>query len=74
MKGKEVISAEEAVEKIRAAAEARKDPDFIIKSRTDTLATHGISEVSAASTSMPRPAPTCSSPTPCCRFPTSRPS
>jgi 2-methylisocitrate lyase-like PEP mutase family enzyme len=45
MKGKEVIPAEEAVEKIRAAAEARKDPDFIIKSRTDTLATHGIGEV-----------------------------
>lgn len=45
MKGKEVISAEEAVEKVRAAAEARKDPDFVIKSRTDTLATHGIAEV-----------------------------
>jgi 2-methylisocitrate lyase-like PEP mutase family enzyme len=45
MKGKEVIPAEEAVEKIRAAAEARKDPDFVIKSRTDTLATHGIAEV-----------------------------
>jgi 2-methylisocitrate lyase-like PEP mutase family enzyme len=45
MKGKEVITAEEAVEKIRAAAEARKDPDFVIKSRTDTLATHGIAEV-----------------------------
>ena len=45
MEGKEVIAAEEAVEKIRAAAEARKDPDFIIKSRTDTLATHGIGEV-----------------------------
>ncbi|MGH8630311.1 MAG: isocitrate lyase/PEP mutase family protein, partial [Burkholderiales bacterium] len=45
MKGKEVISLEEGVEKIRAAAEARRDPDFIIKSRTDTLATHGIAEV-----------------------------
>lgn len=45
MKGKEVIPVEEAVEKIRAAAEARKDPDFVIKSRTDTLATHGIAEV-----------------------------
>jgi len=45
MKGKEVISLEEAAEKIRAAAEARRDPDFIIKSRTDTLATHGIKEV-----------------------------
>ena len=45
MKGKEVIPVEETVEKIRAAAEARKDPDFVIKSRTDTLATHGIAEV-----------------------------
>ncbi|HVE49323.1 MAG TPA: isocitrate lyase/PEP mutase family protein [Casimicrobiaceae bacterium] len=45
MKGKEVISLAEASEKIRAAAEARRDPDFVIKSRTDTLATHGIDEV-----------------------------
>ena len=45
MKGKEVISAEEMVQKIRAAAEGRVDPDFVIKSRTDTLATHGLNEV-----------------------------
>jgi 2-methylisocitrate lyase-like PEP mutase family enzyme len=45
MKGKEVISAEEGAEKIRAAAEARSDPDMIIMSRTDALATHGIAEV-----------------------------
>lgn len=45
MKGKEVISAEEMVQKIRAAAEARIDSDFVIKSRTDTLATHGMNEV-----------------------------
>ena len=44
MKGKEVIGAEEMVQKIRAAAEARVDPDFVIKSRTDVLATHGLSE------------------------------
>jgi len=44
LKGKEVISAEEMVQKIRAAAEARVDPDFIIKSRTDVLATHGLAE------------------------------
>jgi len=35
MKGKEVISAEEMVQKIHAAAEARIDPDFVLKSRTD---------------------------------------
>jgi 2-methylisocitrate lyase-like PEP mutase family enzyme len=44
MKGKEVISADEMVQKIRAAAAARTDPDFVIKSRTDVLATHGLAE------------------------------
>lgn len=44
MKGKEVISAEEMVQKLHAAAEARIDPDFVIKSRTDVLATHGVKE------------------------------
>src|ERR1700752_4368972 len=44
MKGKEVISADEMVQKIRAAAAARIDPDFVIKSRTDVLATHGLAE------------------------------
>lgn len=44
MDGKEVISAEEAAEKIRAAADAKRDPDFIIKARTDATATHGVRE------------------------------
>lgn len=44
MAGKQVISAEEGVEKIRAAAEARRDPDFIIKARTDAIAIHGVGE------------------------------
>src|SRR5258708_12711230 len=44
MKGKEVIPAEEMVQKIHAAAEARIDPDFVLKSRTDVLATHGLAE------------------------------
>ncbi len=44
MEGKQVISAEEAVEKIRAAAEARRDPDFVIKARTDATAIHGVGE------------------------------
>lgn len=42
--GKQVISAEEGVEKIRAAVEARRDPNFIIKARTDAAGTHGIKE------------------------------
>jgi 2-methylisocitrate lyase-like PEP mutase family enzyme len=45
LSGKEVISADEMAEKIRAACDARKDPNFIIKSRTDSFATHGIKEV-----------------------------
>jgi len=32
------------VEKIRAAAEARRDPDFVIKARTDATAIHGLDE------------------------------
>jgi 2-methylisocitrate lyase-like PEP mutase family enzyme len=44
MAGKEVISAEEGAEKIRAAIEAKRDPDFIIKARTDATATHGVKE------------------------------
>ncbi len=44
MAGKQVISAEEAVEKIRAAVEARRDPDFVVKARTDATAIHGVGE------------------------------
>ena len=39
--GKEVISADEAVSKIKAAVDARTDPDFLIMARTDAAATHG---------------------------------
>ncbi len=44
MAGKELISAEEMVTKIRAAADARRDPDFIIKARTDAAGPVGIDE------------------------------
>jgi 2-methylisocitrate lyase-like PEP mutase family enzyme len=44
MDGKELIPAEEMVEKIKAACEARRDPDFILKARTDSLKSYGISE------------------------------
>jgi 2-methylisocitrate lyase-like PEP mutase family enzyme len=39
--GKEVISTEEAVNKIKAAVDARQDPDLLILARTDAAATHG---------------------------------
>src|SRR5258708_40301488 len=42
--GKEVISAEEGVEKIRSAVAARLDPDFLIIARTDATAIHGLDE------------------------------
>jgi len=44
MNGKEVILMEEMVQKIRAAVDAKKDKDFIINARTDSIAVHGIEE------------------------------
>jgi 2,3-dimethylmalate lyase len=38
------VSAEEHAEKIRAAVEARSDPDFCIIGRTDALGRHGLAE------------------------------
>ena len=45
MQGKEVIAAEEMVEKIHAACDARCDPAFVVQARTDAFATHGLQEV-----------------------------
>jgi 2-methylisocitrate lyase-like PEP mutase family enzyme len=42
--GKAVIPSEEFVEKIRAAAEARTDRDFIIIARTDAIAVTGLAD------------------------------
>ena len=39
--GKQVVPVEEAVAKIRAAADARIDPDFVIIARTDAVAVEG---------------------------------
>jgi len=47
MAGKQVIAAEEHVEKIRAAVEARRDPDFVIRARTDSTAIHGVRDAIA---------------------------
>lgn len=41
MLGKEVIPQNEMVSKLKAAVEARKNPDFLIIARTDAIATHG---------------------------------
>jgi len=44
MKGKQVIPAEEMVQKIRAAADARRDSHFVIKARTDAAGPLGLEE------------------------------
>src|SRR6185437_14916539 len=47
MSGKVVIPAEEMVGKIRAAADARRDPDLVLIARTDAAAVHGIDDAVA---------------------------
>lgn len=42
MPGKDVVSLEEMVKKIEAACEARRDDDFVVVARTDSLAIEGI--------------------------------
>ncbi len=44
MAGKDVISTKEMLAKLKAALDARVDPDFIIMARTDALAVHGIED------------------------------
>jgi methylisocitrate lyase len=40
--GKALVSAQEMVDRIKAAADARTDPDFVIMARTDALAVEGL--------------------------------
>lgn len=42
MVGKDVIPAEEMVQKVKAACDARRDNDFVIKSRTDAAGVLGL--------------------------------
>jgi 2-methylisocitrate lyase-like PEP mutase family enzyme len=42
--GKQIIPADEMVQKLRAAADARTDPELILIARTDARATDGIEE------------------------------
>lgn len=44
MTGRQVVPAEEMVNKIKAAVAARKDEDFVIIARTDARTVHGIEE------------------------------
>ena len=40
--GKELVSQQEMVDRIKAAVDARSDPDFVIMARTDALAVEGL--------------------------------
>ena len=40
--GKSVVSAEEMADRIKAAVDARSDPDFVIMARTDAVAVEGL--------------------------------
>ncbi len=40
--GKAVVPAEEMIDRIKAAVDARSDPDFVIMARTDALAVEGL--------------------------------
>ena len=40
--GKEIVSRDEMVDRIKAAVDARADPDFVIMARTDALAVEGL--------------------------------
>jgi methylisocitrate lyase len=40
--GKEIVSVEEMVDRIKAAVDARADPGFVIMARTDALANEGL--------------------------------
>jgi methylisocitrate lyase len=40
--GKEIVPREEMVDRIKACADARTDPDFVIMARTDALAVEGL--------------------------------
>src|SRR5579871_1861342 len=44
MEGKQVIPSDEMVQKIRAAVDARQDPDFVIIARTDANAVYGLED------------------------------
>ena len=44
MAGKSVIASDEMVQKVKAAAAARTDPDFVIKARTDAAGPLGVEE------------------------------
>jgi len=45
--GKQLVSQQEMVQKLKAMAEARRDPDFFIVARTDAIAVNGLEDAIA---------------------------
>jgi len=43
--GKEIVSVEEMVDRVKAAVDAKTDPDFVLMARTDALQVEGLSGV-----------------------------
>ena len=42
LRGKQLVTSEEMVAKIRAACDARSDPEFVVIARTDAIAVEGL--------------------------------
>ena len=66
--GKAIVPKEEMVDRIKAAVDARTDPEFVIMARTDALAVEGLQSAidracacveAGADMIFPRPSPTC---------------
>jgi len=47
MAGKQVVPPEEMIARLKAAVDARRDPDLMIMARTDALAVHGLDDAIA---------------------------
>ncbi len=60
--GKEVVDEQTAVNRIRAAVQARRDPSFVIMARTDIRGVEGLRRQPTARRPSWMPAPTRSSP------------
>jgi len=55
---KEIVSKDEMVDRIKAAADARTDPNFVIMARTDAIAVEGLEPAVSAHLPVSRPAQT----------------
>lgn len=60
--GKEIVSTEEMCDRVKAAADAKTDPDFFLIARTDAIQAEGWTPPSSAAKPTSRRVPTVSSP------------